>query len=148
MRSNSPNSPKSLSATVRLAAVAATVLVSVAFATATASPNALSGSQEVPPVVTKASGRSTIVVHDDLSVTGAIDTSSIDGVAAHIHVGATGTNGPVIVTLTKVSTNQWSVPVGTKLTAEQYQSYKAGLLYVNVHSDAHASGEIRLQLAP
>jgi len=150
MRLNSTNSPKLLSTSIRLAAVAATALASVAFATAsaTASPNTLSGSQEVPPVASNASGHSTIVVHDDLSVTGAVETSSIDGVAAHIHAGAPGVNGPVVVALTKTSANQWSVPPDAKLTAEQYQSYKAGLLYVNVHSAAHAGGEIRLQLAP
>jgi hypothetical protein len=42
----------------------------------------------------------------------------------------------------------WSVPTGAKLTDAQYQSYKAGGLYVNVHSDAHKDGEMRSQLKP
>jgi CHRD domain len=40
------------------------------------------------------------------------------------------------------------VPEGTKLTDDQYKSYKAGNLYVNVHTDAHKGGEIRAQISP
>ena len=108
----------------------------------------LSGAQEVPPVKTAASGRSGISVKSDMSVTGTIDTSGIAGTAAHIHSGASGTNGPVVVTLTKTADARWSVPPGTMLTAEQYKRYRAGDLYVNVHSDMYPNGEMRLQLKP
>ena len=37
----------------------------------------------------------------------------------------------------------WSVPAGSKLTEEQMASFKAGNLYVNVHSAEHKPGEIR-----
>ena len=59
-----------------------------------------------------------------------------------------GVNGPVIVPLTKTSDNVWSVAPGAKLTDAQYESYKAGKLYVNVHSAANKGGEIRAQLKP
>jgi len=39
-------------------------------------------------------------------------------------------------------------PPGSKLTDEQYASFKAGNLYVNVHSTEHKPGEIRAQLKP
>ena len=106
----------------------------------------LSGDQEVPPVQTSASGSGTITVDDDRSVKGKITTSDLKGTGAHIHEGAVGKNGPDIITLKKSSDNEWSVPGDAKLTDAQYDAYKAGNLYVNVHSDANKSGEIRGQL--
>jgi hypothetical protein len=66
---------------------------------------------------------------------------------AHIHMAAKGTNGPVIVPLTK-NGDTWSVPKDRKLTPEQMKAFKEGRLYVNVHSVAHKGGEIRAQLQP
>lgn len=108
----------------------------------------LSGTQEVPPVTTQAKGGGTIMVNDDKSVSGSVETSGISGNAAHIHMGAAGQNGGVIIPLTKNGDNGWSVPAGAKLTAAQYDAFKKGDLYVNVHSSAHPGGEIRGQLKP
>ncbi|MBI1847872.1 MAG: CHRD domain-containing protein [Candidatus Rokubacteria bacterium] len=108
----------------------------------------LSGSQEVPAVTTAASGKGTITVAADKSVSGSVTTSGVAGTAAHIHLAAAGQNGPVIVPLSKTSDNVWSVAAGAKLTDAQYDAYKAGNLYVNVHSDANKAGEIRGQLKP
>ena len=106
----------------------------------------LSGDQEVPPVQTSATGNGTIMVEDDKSVKGKITTSGIKGTGAHIHEGAPGKNGPDIITLKKTSDNEWSLPGDAKLTDAQYDAYKAGSLYINVHSDANKGGEIRGQL--
>ena len=108
----------------------------------------LTGAQQVPALTTSASGSGTITVGADKSVSGSITTSGVAATAAHIHEGAMGVNGPVIVPLTKTSDNVWSVPPGAKLTDAQYESYKAGKLYVNVHSAANKGGEIRAQLKP
>jgi hypothetical protein len=108
----------------------------------------LAGNQEVPPVTTPASGSGAFTVGADGSVSGSVTTLSIAGTAAHIHTGAVNVNGPVIVPLTKTSENVWSVPAGAKFTAAQLASYKAGQLYVNVHSVANKGGEIRGQLEP
>jgi len=108
----------------------------------------LSGAQEVPPVTTAATGFGTITVGGDKSVSGSVSTSGVVGTVAHIHDGAPGKNGPVIVPLTKSSDNTWTVPPGTKFTDAQYEAYKAGNLYVNVHSAANKGGEIRGQLKP
>jgi hypothetical protein len=109
---------------------------------------ALSGSQEVPPVQTSASGTGTVTVADDRTVTAKIRTQGVNGVAAHIHEGAAGANGPVIVPMEKTGDNEWSSKPGHKLTDAQYEAYKAGRTYFNVHSAANKGGEIRGQIRP
>lgn len=108
----------------------------------------LSGEHEVPPVTSMASGSGTITIAADGAVTGSVKTTGVAGLAAHIHVGATGKNGPVIIPLTKGADGEWLVPPGAKLNDEQMKSYHAGDLYVNVHSEAHKGGEIRAQITP
>jgi hypothetical protein len=108
----------------------------------------LSGSQEVPPVTTSATGSGTITVAADQSISGSIKTTGINGTAAHIHMAASGANGPVIVPLTKDGDNGWAVGPGAKLQDAHYQAFKDGNLYVNVHSEANKGGELRGQIKP
>jgi len=107
----------------------------------------LTGAEEVPAVNTQAKGSGSFRVADDGTVTGSVTTEGVAGTMAHIHQGAKGQNGPVIVPLEKKGDNTWAVPEGKKLTAAQMDALKAGNLYVNVHSAAHKGGEIRAQLA-
>ena len=108
----------------------------------------LSGAQEVPAVNTTARGNGTIKVGDDGAVSGSVTTSGVAGTAAHIHSGAAGKNGPVIVPLQKGSDGGWALAPAAKLNPDQLKMFKAGELYVNVHSMAHPDGEIRGQLTP
>lgn len=108
----------------------------------------LTGDEEVPPVTTAAKGEGTITVGKDKTVTGSVTTSGVEGTAAHIHLAEAGKNGPPVITLVKAGDNKWTTPSGAKLTDEQYQSFKAGHLYVNVHSAKNKGGEIRGQLKP
>lgn len=108
----------------------------------------LTGDQEVPAVASTATGGGTIVIKADKSVSGSIKTIGIDGTVAHIHLAEPGKNGPPIITLLKTADHTWSVPPGAQLTDDQYKSFKAGNLYVNVHSAEHKGGEIRTQLKP
>jgi hypothetical protein len=108
----------------------------------------LSGDQEIPPVATAASGTGTISVNADRSVIGNVTITGMSVTVAHIHEAAAGTNGTIVVPLTRTADNVWSVPSGTRLTDAQYESYKAGNLYFNIHSEAHRSGEIRGQIKP
>ena len=106
----------------------------------------LSGATEVPPVTTSAGGTATVTINPDRTVVAKVTATGMTATASHIHEGAAGTNGPVIVPFTKTADNTFASSDGAKLTEAQYASYKAGNLYVNVHSAAHPGGEVRAQL--
>jgi len=107
----------------------------------------LSGADEVPPTNVQGSGSGTIQVKSDGTVSGSVTTTGVQGTMAHIHQGAKGQNGPVIIPLTK-SGDTYSVPSGAKLNDAQMKAFKAGDLYVNVHTAANKGGEVRGQLNP
>lgn len=107
----------------------------------------LSGAEEVPPVKVDGSGSGTIRVNSDGTVSGSVTTTGVQGTMAHIHQGAKGQNGPVIIPLTK-SGDTYSVPAGAKLNDAQMKAFKAGNLYVNVHTARNKGGEVRGQLTP
>ena len=107
----------------------------------------LTGTDEVPPLSVPGSGSGTIRVEVDGTVSGSITTKDVAGTMAHIHRGAKGTNGPVIVPLDK-NGDTYTVPAGRKLTPEQIKDLKAGNLYVNVHTAKNKGGEVRAQLKP
>uniref|UniRef100_UPI003563B869 CHRD domain-containing protein n=1 Tax=Stieleria sp. TaxID=2795976 RepID=UPI003563B869 len=122
---------------------------------------ALSGSQEVPPVNTTAFGEANLVFDAesesfrlDLFVSGIELTDESDLpqlTGAHIHLQASGANGPVIVNL---GTDQWiSEETGIRLRLDDVafpnQNIAALLAagaYINVHSSANPSGEVRGQI--
>ena len=95
----------------------------------------LTGAEEVPPLTVPGSG------------TGSVTTKDVQGTMAHIHRGAKGQNGPIIVPLDK-NGDTYSVPAGRKLTKEQMEDLKKGNLYVNVHTATNKGGEVRGQLQP
>lgn len=107
----------------------------------------LSGAEEIPPVSTQGSGSGNFRVAEDGTITGSITTKGVPGTMAHIHQGAKGQNGPVIVPLSK-SGDTYTVPAGRKLTDAQLKAFKAGNTYVNVHTAKHKGGEVRAQLVP
>ncbi|MEP7329022.1 MAG: CHRD domain-containing protein [Betaproteobacteria bacterium] len=106
----------------------------------------LSGSNQVPPVTTSATGTATVNIKDDRSVTASVTVTGMTATASHIHEAAAGANGPVIVPFTKTGDNTFASAPGAKLTEAQYAAYKAGNLYVNVHSARNPGGEVRGQL--
>ncbi|HUL95423.1 MAG TPA: CHRD domain-containing protein [Usitatibacter sp.] len=106
----------------------------------------LKGANEVPPNVSTATGMGSVTVSSNHGVTVRITVSGMNATAAHIHMAPAGSEGPVIVPLTKSGDNTFVAPENAKLTDEQYEAFKAGRTYVNVHSAAHPGGEIRGQL--
>jgi hypothetical protein len=107
----------------------------------------LSGDEEVPPVKASGSGSGSFRLAEDGTVTGSVTTTGVEGTMAHIHQGAKGQNGPVIVPLTK-NGDTYSVPAGRKLSDAQMKAWKEGNLYVNVHTARNKGGEVRGQITP
>lgn len=107
----------------------------------------LNGAQEVPAVNTPAFGLGTFLLCKDssklkLNVVVQGLTSAITG--AHLHKGAPGTNGGVVVDLS-ASVND-SV-ISTEIDpAAILDALDSGNIYINVHTASHPNGEIRAQL--
>ncbi|MCO7201829.1 CHRD domain-containing protein [Pseudoalteromonas sp. OANN1] len=110
----------------------------------------LSGEQEVPAVTTTATGSGYALVNRngfDLELQ--VLTSGVaDATAAHIHTGIAGENGPVLLALMQDSSdaNRWMAPANAALTAEIFAILAGGGHYVNVHTPANPSGELRGQI--
>ena len=138
-----------MSSILQRAALATLLAESFSLASAKDEKITLTGAQEVPAVTTDAKGEGMIKIGMDKSVSGKITTTGMEATMGHIHEGAApGQNGPPIITLEKAADGSWTVPAGSKLTDEQYDAFKAGKLYVNIHSAAHKGGEIRAPLKP
>ena len=118
----------------------------------------LSGSEEVPPVQTEATGVAEFTPGED-SVAYSINATNIEGVTAgHIHLGKQGENGPVVVTLFKYDSPMNEVSESGTFTADKFEGPLAGkqlsdlaiagangTLYVNIHTQQNPNGEIRGQ---
>jgi len=128
-------------------ALSLALALGVTSATALAADVKLSGDQEVPAVKSAGAASGAITIGDDGAVSGSVTATGFTPTAAHIHQAAAGKNGPVIVPFTKDG-DKFSAPAGAKLTPDQMKAYKAGELYVNVHSAANPGGEVRAQLKP
>jgi len=113
----------------------------------------LNGAQEVPaPTGDTANARGAFSATVTRSDTGAsiewqLSFSGLTGnaIAAHIHTGAVGSPGPVVLALCGPCTSPLS---GTgNLTQAALDAIQGGTAYVNVHTPPNPGGEIRGQLA-
>ena len=125
----------------------------------------MTGSEEVPPKNTQATGSAKFVSSSDgNSMTYRIRVAHINGVTmAHIHSGSIGKNGPIVVTLFKSATptGPMNGPLsqGTITSANLEGSLKGktisdlvklindGKAYANVHTQQNPKGEIRGQIS-
>lgn len=111
----------------------------------------LSGDEEVPPVDSAGSAQTDITVDVVTgAVSGTVTVNGITATAAHIHDGFAGTNGGVSIGLDQDAGNAalFNVPGGATLDAAGIDRLLAGALYVNVHTAAIPSGELRGQILP
>ena len=109
----------------------------------------LSGDQEVPAVATNATG-SVAVTYNASLLTAVIEVSTTgvdDATAAHLHQGAAGTNGGVLVALTQDAENVARWFANTPLDADGAAALQSGDTYINVHTPANPGGELRGQVS-
>jgi len=137
-----------------------------AFATTEVYTADLSGDKEVPPVDIQANGTAGFSQpHFDAMKFG-LQVSGLDKViAAHIHQGKEGENGPIVVTLFKADNQTGTGPLSGQLAggnitnallegplagkfveADLAKAMQNGELYVNVHTTEHPDGAIRGQI--
>jgi hypothetical protein len=109
----------------------------------------LSGSQEVPPAATTASGQAEVQYNSNTGMLSwKVSYTGLSGpaTAGHIHgPAAAGANAGIVVPF---GANVTAQPIAgeAKITAAQYGDLAAGLWYVNIHSQKFPGGEIRGQL--
>lgn len=104
----------------------------------------LNGAQEVPAVSTSGTGTAAITITGStISYTLAANNLSSAIVAAHIHAGAPGVAGDVIVGLNA----QTLAGTVENVSAAAIATILSGDSYVNIHTADNPGGEIRGQLA-
>lgn len=110
----------------------------------------LTGANEVPANATTGGGYAFGDLAPDGTFSGNAVVSGLAGpiLASHIHQGAAGSNGPILLPATSITTigDQTFIDFEGMLTADQQAALVAGNLYVNVHTQAIPSGEVRGQL--
>jgi hypothetical protein len=119
----------------------------------------LTGSEEVPPVETNATGRADISAYTVAgdSITYSINATNIKGVTAgHIHFGKSGENGPIVFTMFKydppkdevletgtITADKLEGPLKDKQVSDLAFAGGNGSLYMNIHTLENPNGEIR-----
>lgn len=127
----------------------------------------LSGAQEVPAVETNATGVAKFKLNKEgTALSYKLNVANIENVLmAHIHFGAAGENGPVVVWLYPEGgpppqpiegRSNGTLAEGTITDADVVgpladfdaliEAMKSGNTYVNVHTEANPSGEVRGQI--
>ena len=146
-----------------LASVAAAglLLSAPAFAAVISFQGNFSGSQQVPPNGSPAIGTASLVadtVAQTLTVTESFSGLTSPSAAGHIHAGAPGVNGPVIIPFSTFPTGVTSGTFSGVFTAADLinqgtsgistfgsllTTLQAGGAYLNIHSSTLPNGEIR-----
>jgi len=119
----------------------------------------LTGSEEVPPVQTNATGTAEISAYTVAgdSITYRVNAMNMkDVTAGHIHLGKPGENGPIVFTMFKYDPPKNEVFESGTITADKLEGpmkgksvYDVALagsnssLYMNIHTVENPNGEIR-----
>ena len=108
----------------------------------------LAGAEEVPgPGAPAGTGTARLVLTSDGKVCAELATTKTDAAtAAHVHKGARGVAGPVVITLTAPKDGRASGCVTADPTAVAQVAADPANAYVNVHTGTHPDGAVRGQL--
>jgi len=109
----------------------------------------LSGENEVPQVVTTATGNARLRMTADKNLYYIVNVDGLESgdewTAAHIHNGAAGANGSVLVGLA-VGPADFGVPKVVTLDDAGFAAIKTAAIYVNAHTNLWPDGAIRGQI--
>jgi hypothetical protein len=118
----------------------------------------MNGAQETPPVSTAATGTAGFT-NNGSTISYTFSASGLSGnpTAAHIHFGAVGVKGPVVVplsvaagptagTATGTGTFDSTGVTGGPTMTDVLDRMRNGGAYINVHTAANPGGEIRGQI--
>lgn len=115
----------------------------------------VSGSNEVPSVDSRGSGTVTVtLVGNQINVTGDFSGLGSEYKASHIHLGRAGSNGNPVFELKPTigkdkRSGRYAVAKNTfKISPKEIKELQEGRMYVNIHSEEYAAGELRGQLLP
>ena len=114
----------------------------------------IDGASEVPAVVASGTGSGWVSISaDESTIAYHVEYSGLSGalVAAHIHSGAPGVAGGVILPLVAgpspmngtLTAAQFSASGSITTFAQAVAAIKAGQTYFNLHTAAHPAGELR-----
>jgi hypothetical protein len=124
----------------------------------------MSGTNEVPPVDTTATGETIFRSSaNDTTIKYKVNVTGFsDATGAHIHMAKSGANGDVVVDLLKdskknptkigmairgnITDSDLTGPMQGKTVSDLISAINSGDTYVNVHTPTHPDGEIRGQI--
>ncbi len=139
-----------LIASVMLAVIPRTLFAQIHFTAA------MDGTQEMPAVITTASGTGSFELSEDLTQLRyfiSYQGMSAEGVAGYFYTGKPGVNGTIVKSLTTPTSTSatfsgvWKSTDAEPLTEALAESLLTGRVYINLQDSKNAAGEIRGQLS-
>jgi hypothetical protein len=108
------------------------------------------GTNEVPSITTTATGKAILRLTDDKVLYSVVTVTNLESndtlTVAHIHPGATGTNGSPLIFLCNNLSDFGVLKISAPLTDANYNQLLKDPMYANAHSRRHGPGLVRGQI--